>query len=232
MLWPTQLITSRLREANIGAKTLFNNVSPVLASRPAWQVLRSRAKFVDPQRSRPQRRSEIDVRHPQFKRRDRIQATRRQRGNRCGPTTLVSSPTTRANPLRPSAGSVDAKFTTTTSANSFRSRNSAKSAWIRSIASLGVALSGVLSAARLRIVSPTFHSTPGRMLLSAASRSSRQAGQSVGIEDAALLVQLFGFGDERCVADFVSADDETDSSPQAGSPRELWQGAHKPCLCG
>ena len=36
MLWPTQLMTSRLRWANIGASTVFSRVSPVLPSLPPW----------------------------------------------------------------------------------------------------------------------------------------------------------------------------------------------------
>ena len=36
MLWPTQLMTLRLREANMGASTVFIKVSPVLPSLPAW----------------------------------------------------------------------------------------------------------------------------------------------------------------------------------------------------
>ena len=35
MLWPTQLMTFRLRSANIGASTVFISVSPVLPSLPA-----------------------------------------------------------------------------------------------------------------------------------------------------------------------------------------------------
>ena len=35
MLWPTQLMTFRLRCANIGASTVFIRVSPVLPSLPA-----------------------------------------------------------------------------------------------------------------------------------------------------------------------------------------------------
>ena len=36
MLWPTQLMTCRLRWANIGASTVFISVSPVLPSLPPW----------------------------------------------------------------------------------------------------------------------------------------------------------------------------------------------------
>src|SRR5262249_48641826 len=38
MLWPTQLMTLRLRRANIGASTVFMRVSPVLPSLPAWRA--------------------------------------------------------------------------------------------------------------------------------------------------------------------------------------------------
>src|SRR5688500_837986 len=41
MLCPTQLITCRLRAANIGASALLSSVSPVLPSCPIWQVSRS-----------------------------------------------------------------------------------------------------------------------------------------------------------------------------------------------
>ena len=41
MLWPTQLMTSRCRAANIGASTLLSSVSPVLPSQPAWAIFRS-----------------------------------------------------------------------------------------------------------------------------------------------------------------------------------------------
>ena len=43
MLCPTQLMTSRLRAANIGASTLLSSVSPVLPSLPAWAIPRSSA---------------------------------------------------------------------------------------------------------------------------------------------------------------------------------------------
>jgi len=43
MLCPTQLITRKLRSWNMGAKTLFIRVSPVLPSQPMCRVFRSLA---------------------------------------------------------------------------------------------------------------------------------------------------------------------------------------------
>ena len=201
MLWPTQLMTLRLRWANIGASTVFIRVSPVLPSLPAWSEPVASASSAEGGDRGAQARGEVDVGVPApdggqgVERAGREELARRHRRGaalRVVPALVdVARARTGARCWRRSGRSGGRSIRPAT--------NAARSAAIRSTAC------GRSWPARASAQSPSRDDrpgrapsrVPGRTRAEAAARSSRQAAIQLGLEDARIPPELLGRLGER-----------------------------------